>query len=96
MVNQHWKLEDQAKVKIAAACRETTTSAQQKRAKIDEIHKETDEAIAKIIPATQLQTFNSCMTEWEKKEPKAPGQKELGPCGGAMPKSGEGQHEGHH
>jgi len=87
MMNQHWKLEDQAKVQIAAACNETSTTAQQKHDKIEAIHAETDHAFAKIVPAKELAAFQSCEAEVAKKQPKP--EKELGPCGGTIPATPE-------
>jgi len=96
MVNQRWKLEDQAKVKVAAACSEPSTSAQQKHDKIEQIHAETDQAVAKIIPSKELQAFNSCQAALAKSRPKPAGQKELGPCGGTIPSTpGAMDHEHH-
>lgn len=91
MVNQRWKIEDQGKVKIAAACKDPTTSAQQKRTKIEEIHTETEQAFAKLVSSKQLEVFKSCRAEGDKKNPKLAGEKELGPCGGAIP--AEGAHD---
>jgi len=95
-VNQRWKIEDQAKAKIAATCNEESTSPQQKHDKIEEIHRETDEAIAKLIPQEQRQAFNSCQAAMEQKHPKSAPPKELGPCGGVIPKSGETEMTHHH
>jgi hypothetical protein len=83
MVNQRWKIEDQSKVKVEAVCNDPATSAQQKHTKIEEIHAETDQEIAKLIPSKELQAFNSCQAERDKKQPKP--AKELGPCGGVIP-----------
>jgi hypothetical protein len=83
MVNRRWKIEDQSKMKIEAVCNDPTTSAQQKHTKIEEIHGETDQEIAKLIPSKELQVFNSCQAALDKKPPKPP--KVLGPCGGVIP-----------
>jgi hypothetical protein len=91
MVNQRWKIEDQGKTKIEAVCNNTLTSAQQKHTRIEEIHAETDQEIAKLIPSKELQAFNSCQAELDKKRPKP--AKELGPCGGVLP-STEATHDG--
>jgi len=93
MVNQHWKLEDHAKLQIAAACSEESTTAQQKHDKIEAIHAETDRAFAKIVPAKELAAFNSCEAELAKKQPKP--DKELGPCGGTLP-ADNGMNHDHH
>lgn len=85
MVNQRWKIEDEQKGKIAEVCTEPSTSAQQKHDKIEQIHVETDQAIARLIPGKELQAFNQCQAELEKSKPRPTGQKELGPCGGVIP-----------
>lgn len=89
MVNRRWKLEDQQKTQIAHVCTEPSTSAQQKHDKIDQIHADTDRALAQLIPVKELKAFNKCQAEVDQRRPKAPGEKELGPCGGTIPASGE-------
>ena len=101
MVNHRWKLEDQAMVQIAQACNETTTTAQQKHDKIQAINVETDGAIARLIPAKQLQAFNACQAKWDKAHPKPAGEKVLGPCGGTIPANADSSmtdmdHSEHH
>ncbi len=86
MVNQRWKLQDEQKSKIAAVCTEPSTSAQQKHEKIDQIRVETDEAIARLIPIKERKTFDQCQAEVERSNPHPAGEKELGPCGGVIPK----------
>jgi hypothetical protein len=88
-VNQRWKIEDQAQAKIAATCNEESTSPQQKHDKIEEIHRVTDVAIAKLIPEQQRQALNSCQTALEQKHAKSAPRKELGPCGGVLTKAGD-------
>jgi hypothetical protein len=99
MVNQRWKIEDQQKTKIESVCSDPITTAKQKHDKIDGIHEETTAAIAKLIPAKQLQEFNKCQAELDSKRPKKAGQKELGPCGGTIPTPADAssphQHDGH-
>ena len=90
MVNQQWKIEDQSKAKIAAVCDDPATSSQQKHTKIEEIHTETDQAIAKLIPSKKLQAFSSCQAEQDKKRPKP--AKVPGPCGGVIPSTPEANH----
>ena len=85
MVNQRWYIEDQQKQKIAQVCSEPTTSAQQKHDKIEQIHADTDRAVAQLIPAKELATFNKCQAELDQRNPKPAGQKQLGPCGGIIP-----------
>jgi hypothetical protein len=87
LVNQHWKIEDEGKARIAAVCSESSTTAQQKQAKIQLINADTEQAVASIVPAKQLQAYNACQAEVEKSRPKSPNQKELGPCGGVIPNS---------
>jgi hypothetical protein len=93
MVNQRWKIEDEQKTRIAVVCSEPSTSAQQKRAKIDQIHLDTDQAIAHLIPAKELHTFNACQAELEKSRPHAMAEKEAGPCGGNMAEGPEEAHQ---
>lgn len=88
MVNKRWGLEDQQKTRIAQVCTEPTTSAQQKHDKIEQIHADTDRAMAQLIPVKELKAFNKCQAEVDQRHPKAPGEKELGPCGGVIPASG--------
>lgn len=87
MVNKRWKLEDQQKRRVAQVCTEPSTSAQQKHDKIEQIHADTDRAIAQLIPVKELKAFNQCQAEVDQRHPKAPGEKELGPCGGVIPAS---------
>jgi hypothetical protein len=93
MVNERWKMQDEQKTKIAAVCSEPSTSAQQKRAKIDQIRLDTDLAIAHLIPAKELHAFNVCQAELDKTRPHAAADKEVGPCGGNMPEGPEDAHQ---
>ena len=88
LVNQRWHIEDNAKGKISAVCTDPALTAEKKREKIQEINAETEQEIAKIIPAKQLEAFKACQAERDRenaKRPGAKGQKELGPCGGVIP-----------
>ena len=85
MVNQRWKIEDDAKVEIAAVCRETTTGPQQKHNKIDQINAKTKQEVADLIPADKLAKFNQCEADLEKTHPASASEKKLGPCGGTIP-----------
>jgi hypothetical protein len=97
LVNQRWHIEDQGQAEIAAVCKDTKTAAKQKQEKIRAIHRETDEEIVKIIPADQLKAFDACQAGRDKDKPKASSaEKELGPCGGVIPKSGESDMGGMH
>jgi len=87
MVNQRWQIEDQQKLRIAQVCAEPSTSAQQKHDKIEQIHADTDQAIAQLIPSKELAAFNKCQAELDQHRPKPVGQKDLGPCGGVIPNS---------
>ena len=87
MVNKRWELEDQQKTRIAHVCTEPSTSAQQKHDKIEQIHADTDRAMAQLIPVKELKAFNKCQAEVDQRRPKAPGERELGPCGGVIPDS---------
>jgi hypothetical protein len=99
MVNQRWKIEDEQKSRIAEVCTESSTSAQQKHDKIQQIHVDTDQAIARLIPTRELQAFNQCQAALEKSKPHPAGQKEIGPCGGIIPPeamSSDENHSQHH
>ena len=87
MVNRRWKIEDHQKMSIAQVCTEPSTSAQQKHDKIEQIHADTDHAIAQLIPTKELAAFNRCQAELDQRRPKSARQKELGPCGGTIPAS---------
>ena len=87
MVNRRWHIEDEQKLKIARVCAEPSTSAQQKHDKIDQIHADTDHAIAQLIPTQELKAFNKCQAEVDQRRPKTAGEKQLGPCGGTIPAS---------
>ena len=87
MVNQHWKIEDNAKTKISAVCTDPSLTADKRLARIHEIHQEADADFAKLVPEKELTVFKACQAEREKQNAsreKTP-QKELGPCGGVMP-----------
>ena len=88
MVNQRWKIEDQQKITIAGVCSEASTSPQQKHDKIEQIHANTKQAIAKVIPAETLAKFNKCQADLEKSRPASASKKQLGPCGGTIPTPG--------
>jgi hypothetical protein len=45
--------------------------------------------LAQLIPINELKAFNKCQAEVDQRRPKAPGEKELGPCGGVIPASAE-------
>jgi len=86
MVNQRWKIEEDAKEKIAAACDDESTNAQQKHEKIEQINAARDVALSNIIPSKELKALNACQAEREKSHPKPAGRKQLGPCGGVIPR----------
>lgn len=88
LVNQRWHVEDNAKGKISAVCTDPALTAEKKREKIEEINAQTEQELAKIIPAKQLEAFKACQAERDQENAKhqgAKGQKELGPCGGVIP-----------
>ncbi len=85
MVNQRWKIEDQQKLNIAAVCTDASTSPQQKHDKIEQIHANTAQAVAKVIPSDTLAKFNKCQADLVKSRPASASKKELGPCGGTLP-----------
>jgi hypothetical protein len=82
-VNQRWHIEDKAKGQIGAVCTDPSLAPEKKRDRIHEINQETEQEIAKIIPANQLAAFKQC--EEKRKSPKTSGEKEVGPCGGIIP-----------
>ena len=87
-MNQRWKIQDNAKGRINQVCTDPTLSPEKKHDRIGQINQETDQEIAKIIPAKQLETFKACEAERDREQAKHPpktGQKELGPCGGVIP-----------
>lgn len=88
LVNKRWHIEDNAKGKISTVCTDPALTAEKKREKIQEINDQTEQEVAKIIPAKQLEAFKSCQTEREQEKAKRNGtkmEKELGPCGGIIP-----------
>jgi hypothetical protein len=88
LMNRRWHIEDHAKGKISAVCTDPAMTAEKRREKIQEINAETEQELAKIIPAKQLEAFKACQAERDQenaKRPGAKGQKELGPCGGVIP-----------
>ena len=90
VVNQRWHIEDNAKGKINTVCADPALTAEKKREKIQEINQQTEQEIAKIIPAKQLEASKACQAERDQEEAKHHGakvQKELGPCGGVIPRS---------
>lgn len=100
LVNQRWHIEDNAKGKINAVCTDPALTAEKKREKIQEINEQTEQEIAKIIPAKQLEAFKACEGERDQEKAKRQGakvQKELGPCGGVLPaQPGTPQHPHEH
>ena len=98
LVNQRWHIEDNAKGKISAVCTDPALTAEKRREKIQEINAETEQEIAKIIPAKQLEALKACQAERDQENAKRPGtkgQKELGPCGGVIPPEPEGPSHQH-
>lgn len=87
IVNQRWKIDDDAKTKISAVCTDNALSAQQKTDKIHQINAEKDQEFAKITPADKLATLNTCQAQRDRENAARPGtaKKELGPCGGSLP-----------
>jgi len=87
MVNQRWQIEDNAKAKIAAVCSDDALTSEKKRDKLRRIDEQTEQEIAKIIPAKQLEAFKACQAgrDRERKRAGSAPQKELGPCGGIIP-----------
>jgi len=98
-INERWKLEDGARVKINEVCSEASLTPQKKLEKIHQINEQTQQEIANVIPAQQLTAFNACEAKRQEENAKHPGpvaQKQLGPCGGVLPaepESGGHSHE---
>ncbi|HKN34107.1 MAG TPA: hypothetical protein VJX16_12790 [Terriglobales bacterium] len=87
-MNQRWKIQDNAKGRISEVCTEATLTPEKKRDRIRQINQETEQEIAKIIPAKQLDAFKACQAEQDREKAKHLGKaaaKELGPCGGIIP-----------
>ena len=98
MVNERWKIEDNAKVQINQVCSEASLTPEKKRNKINQINQQTEQEIAKIIPAKQLAAFNACQAKLDQENAKHPGrtpQKQLGPCGGVIPTEPEASGHSH-
>ncbi len=99
-INQRWQIEDHAKGKISAVCTDPSLTPEKRREMIRQINGQTEQEIAKIIPAKQLEAFKACEAERDQQKPKRQGataQKELGPCGGVIPaKPGAPQHSHEH
>lgn len=99
-VNQRWHIQANAKGKIAAVCNDASLTAEKKREKIQEINEQTDQEIAKIIPAKQLEAVKECEAEQDQERAKHQGaktqnEKELGPCGGVIPQQPEAPKHSH-
>jgi len=90
MVNDRWKIEDQGKARISAVCSDSSLSPAQRHDKIQQIHAETDQEVARLIPSKQLQAFNACQAQRDQARPKPASEKELGPCGGVVGASTSG------
>ena len=82
-MNDRWKINDNAQVRVSGVCVDTKLSAEQKQAKIHEIDEERDQEIAGLIPAKELKSYRSC--EAEQAKPVKAGERQLGPCGGVIP-----------
>lgn len=97
MVNQRWKIEDDAKSKISGVCSDPSLGPDQKLSKIHEINAQTDEAITRLIPSSQLSAFKQCQAERKNEKSSRTSHtphKELGPCGGVIPSSSSmGSHD---
>lgn len=98
MVNQKWQIEEQQKQSIAAVCSDQSTGPQQKHDKIEQIHANTAQDLAKLIPAEELAKFNRCEADLKKSRPSSGQKKEVGPCGGTIPAAAGSEHgmEHHH
>ena len=97
-VNERWQIEDNAKVKIAEVCSDSSLTAEKKRDKIRQINEETEQEVAKIIPAKELEAFKACQAQRDREKANRPGRtavKPLGPCGGVIPAESEAHGHSH-
>jgi len=94
-MNLRWKINDHAQVRISGVCSDPKLSAEQKQAKIHEIDEDRDRQIADLIPAKELESYQSC--EAQRVEPVKAGERKLGPCGGVLPSTpaSGNSHESH-
>ena len=79
-------------------CNDGSLTAEKKSEKVREINEETEQEIAKIIPAKQLEAVKECEAERDQERPKRQGaktQNELGPCGGVIPAQAESPKHSH-
>lgn len=98
-VNERWQMEENAHQKINGVCSDSTLSAEQKSAKINEIKAKTDQEVAKLIPSKQLEALKACEAGRDKEKAKQSSgmpQKELGPCGGVISATGSSSHNPEH
>jgi hypothetical protein len=98
MMNQRWQIEDNAKGKIAGVCSDHSLTPEKKGDKIRQIDQDTAREIAKIIPAKQLEAFKACQAERDREKANRPGKtppRELGPCGGVIPKQPDASPHSH-
>jgi hypothetical protein len=96
-INEQWKIQDAGKVKISGVCSDPKLTAAKRVEMIHSVNQETDNEIAKLIPATQLSVYKACETQREaeaKAKARGPQPKELGPCGGTIPANSK-DHESH-
>jgi len=88
MVNERWKIEDDAKTQISGVCSDQSLSAQQRTEKIHQIDEQRDRQIEKLIPADKLSAFKACQAQHDMQQgmraSKTPAR-QLGPCGGVIP-----------
>jgi len=94
-MNQRWKIEDNAKVKIMGICSDSSLTPEQKLDKIHAIDGQKEAEIAKLIPPKQPEAYNACRAG---KNAASSAGKELGPCGGvvAPPGSKDAAHPHEH
>jgi hypothetical protein len=87
MMNQRWKINDEAQVKVSQVCADPTLSPEKRQDKIHEIDEQRDKEIAHLIPAKELESYRSCQAKRDAERPANPDEKKLGPCGGVIPAS---------
>jgi len=98
LINQQWKINDDAHGKIGAVCSDPALAAEQKQVKIHEIDQQKDREIAKLIPSTELESYRACQAERAGTKRIDANEKQLGPCGGVIPSTSvpsNNPHEAH-
>lgn len=93
MMNQRWKINDEAQGRVKQVCADPTLSAEKRQERIHDIDDQRDKEIASLIPTKELDKYRSCQAERDAMRPVNPNEKQLGPCGGIIPQSNS--HDSH-